>query len=274
NTALGEFALNKNTTARNNAGIGYQALYQNTTGGQNTGLGTYALRSNTSGTNNIAEGYQAGYYLTTGSNNIDIGNWGVAAEGNTIRIGTAQTATYIAGIYGTQVTGSPVYVSSTGQLGVTVSSERFKTAIAPMGSGSAKLQQLRPVTFKLKSDTKGTRQYGLIAEEVAKVYPELVIRDEKGRIDGVRYDELAPMLLNEVQQQQKAAAAQARKIAAQDQRNAVQAAEIRELKQQLVTQASQLRNTQQQITELQDLKQELHAALLKLRSKDELIGRR
>src|SRR5882762_2310803 len=150
----------------------------------------------------------------------------------------------------------------------------FKTAIAPMGSDSAKLQQLRPVTFKLKSDAKGTRQYGLIAEEVAKVYPELVIRDEKGRIDGVRYDELAPMLLNEVQRQQTAAATQARKIAAQDERSAMQAAEIRELKQQLVTLSSQLRDTQQLSTELQDLRQELHAALLELRTKDELIGRR
>jgi len=90
----------------------------------------------------------------------------------------------------------------------------------------------------------------------------------------VRYDELAPMLLNEVQQQQTAAAAQARKIAAQDQRNAVQAAELRRLKQQLVTQSSQLRNTQQQIREFQELKQELHAALLELRGKEELIGRR
>jgi hypothetical protein len=88
-----------------------------------------------------------------------------------------------------------------------------------MGPNTAKLDKLRPVTFKLKSDATGTRQYGLIAEEVAKLYPELVIRDAQGRIDRVRYDELAPMLLNEVQQQQKAAAAQA--------------AEIRDLKDQL-----------------------------------------
>jgi len=250
-----------------------QVLSSNLTGNFNTAIGELSLQANT-GSNNIAEGYLAGYYLTTGSNNIDIGNRGAAAEGNTIRIGAAQTATYIAGIYGTPVTGSPVYVSSTGQLGVVTSSERFKTAIAPMGANSAKLQQLRPVTFKLRSDAKGTRQYGLIAEEVAKVYPELVIRDEKGRIDGVRYDELAPMLLNEVQRQQTAAATQATKIAAQGELNAVQAAEIRELEQQLVTQSSQLRNVQQQITELQDLRQELHAALLELRTKDELIGRR
>jgi hypothetical protein len=129
----------------------------------------------------------------------------VAGESGTIRIGTTstQTKTSIAGIYGTSVTGSAVVVSSTGQLGVTVSSERYKTAIAPMGSDTAKLEQLRPVSFKLKSDATATRQYGLIAEEVAKVYPELVIRDQNGRIDGVRYDELAPMLLNEVQKQRR-----------------------------------------------------------------------
>ena len=122
-----------------------------------------------------------------------------------------------------------------------------------MGANTVKLGQLRPVTFHLKTDPKGALQYGLIAEEVAKVYPELVIRNDKGRIDGVRYDELAPMLLNELQQQ---------------------ATEIRALKEQLVTQSSQLRSTQQQVTELQDLKQELHAALAKLQSKDALVAQR
>jgi Chaperone of endosialidase len=153
------------------------------------------------------------------------------------------------------VTGAAVVVSSTGRLGVTVSSERFKTAIAPMGSNSGKLQQLRPVTFHLKTDPQGALQYGLIAEEVAKVYPELVIRNESGRIDGVRYDELAPILLNEAQRQQKKIVAQAQSIAAQ-------AADIRELKQQM--------------TELNDLKQELHAALFKLqpKGKEELVAQR
>jgi len=156
----------------------------------------------------------AGYNLTTGSNNIDIGNLGVAADSGTIRIGTTstQTKTFIAGIYGTSVTGSAVVVSSTGQLGVAVSSERFKTAIAPMASNSDKISQLRPVTFHLKTDPNGTLQYGLIAEEVAKVYPDLVIRDQTGRIDGVRYDELAPILVHEVQQQQQKIATQDAKI--------------------------------------------------------------
>jgi hypothetical protein len=88
-------------------------------------------------------------------------------------------------------------VTSSGQLGVLASSERYKTAITPMGENTKKLEQLRPVSFHLKTDPKGAVQYGLIAEEVDKVYPELVIRDDTGKIQGVRYDELAPMLLNE-----------------------------------------------------------------------------
>jgi len=133
---------------------------------------------------------------------------------------------------------------------VTVSSERFKTGITPMGVNSEKLQQLRPVTFHLKTDPHGALQYGLIAEEVAKVYPELVIRDQSGRIDGVRYEELAPMLLNEVQ---KRDAAQAEKNAAQDQHIAAQDAKISQLMGQLA---------------------EMHAALVKLQSKDELVAQR
>jgi hypothetical protein len=152
-----------------------------------------------------AVGTQAGYNLTTGNNNIDIGNQGVAGEGGIIGLGTGgtQTATYIAGIAGAHVTGSAVYVTATGQLGVLASADRYKTAIASMGSSSTRLQQLRPVTFKLKNDPQRTPQYGLIAEEVSKVYPELVIRGARGQIEGVRYEELAPILLNEVQQQQK-----------------------------------------------------------------------
>jgi Chaperone of endosialidase len=250
NTASGSVALALNTTGSNNTATGSSALQSNTTGYNNTASGMNALYSNTTGINNIAVGFQAGYNLTTGSNNIDIGNVGVAGESNTIRIGTKGThkATVIAGIYGTSVSGAAVVVSATGRLGVTTSSERYKTAIAPMGS-TAKLEQLRPVTFHLKTDPKGALQYGLIAEEVATVYPELVIRNEKGRIDGVRYDELAPMLLNEVQQQK--------------QKNDAQAAQILDLT--------------QQVEELKTLKQQvavLSSALQKLQAKDELVAQR
>jgi hypothetical protein len=257
--------LHFNSSGAQNSASGVNALYENRTGNYNTASGTDALFSNTSGSSNIAEGYKAGYSLTTGSNNIDIGNSGVAAESGTIRIGTTSThtAAYIAGIYGTSVTGSAVVVSSTGQLGVTVSSERFKTAIAPMGSATSKLQELRPVTFRLKTAPKGALQYGLIAEEVAKVYPDLVIRDERGRIDGVRYDELAPMLLNEMQ---KRDAAQAEKNGRQEKRIAAQDAEIRALKLQQKQFATQ--------AEVQDLKQQLQAAVLRLRAADELLAQR
>jgi hypothetical protein len=121
-------------------------------------------------------------------------------------------------------------VDSSGQLGVVVSSERFKTAIAPMDTNTAKLQQLRPVTFKLISDATGTAQYGLIAEEVAKVYPELVIRDANGRIDGVRYDELASILLNEVQHQAARIASLERKVGDVDELKQQLSAVIQELK--------------------------------------------
>jgi septal ring factor EnvC (AmiA/AmiB activator) len=140
------------------------------------------------------------------------------------------------------------------------SSERFKTAIAPMGSNTSKLEQLRPVSFTLKSDATGTRQYGLIAEEVAKVYPELVIRDEIGRIDGVRYDELAPMLLNEVQQQQ-------RKLAAQDGSIATQAGTIAAQNEHIAAQATEMRDLKTQMAELKALNQATRVALRKLQAR-------
>jgi hypothetical protein len=218
NTATGYQALYSNTSAGNNTATGHQAMYKNATGAQNAASGAFALFANTSGllntavgfsalysntvgNYNIAIGENAGYSLTTGSENIDIGNAGKAGDNHAIKIGTqgTQTSAYIAGIYGTSMTGSAVVINSSGQLGVTSSSERFKTAIAPMGIRTSKLEQLRPVTFHLRSEPQGALQYGLIAEEVDKIYPELVIRSAEGRIDGVRYDELAPMLLNEVQ---------------------------------------------------------------------------
>ncbi len=205
-----------------------------------------ALQNNTSGNFNSAFGYEALY--PTGSNNIENGNEGVAADNGVIRIGTkgSQREVFIAGIETSQITGSAVYITTAGRLGVLASSERYKTAIEPMGANAARLEQLRPVTFKLKTDAGGTLQYGLIAEEVDKVYPELVIRDEAGKIQGVRYDELAPMLLNEVQKQQQ-------RIIAQDQGAAVQDAKISQLQEPLT---------------------EMRAALMAIQSKDQLVAQR
>jgi hypothetical protein len=212
NTAVGTYALVSATTATGNNAQGYSALFNTTTGSVNTAQGYQALLNNTTGSHNVGIGYQAGLNLTTGSYNIDIANYGLSGDNATIRVGIqgTQTQTYIAGVSNAQITGSAVYVTASGQLGVLASSERYKTRVQPIGKSSEKLQQLRPVSFHLKADPVGAVQYGLIAEEVNRIYPELVIRDNDGKIQGVRYDELTPMLLNEVQQQ---------------------AAEIRELKQ-------------------------------------------
>ena len=214
NVAAGHIALEQNLTGSYNTAVGPSAINQNQTGSYNTAVGYNALGTNQGGSNNIAVGANAGYYIRGSRYNIDIGNVGNQTDVGLIRLGTLgqQTSTYIAGISGTHVVGSAVYVTSTGQLGVLASSERYKKDVEPMGGTTAKLTQLRPVTFKLKTDRSGVRQYGLIAEEVAKVYPELVIRDERGRVEGVRYEELAPMLLNELQVQRQKSEMQAEQI--------------------------------------------------------------
>jgi trimeric autotransporter adhesin len=199
NTAIGKNALYHSTTSANTI-AGYSACWACRTGGNNTGYGFKTLFSNATGSNNIALGYEAAFNVQ-GSNNIDIGNQGMSGDNGVIRIGAAstQSTTYIAGINSTTLTGSAVYVNSNGQLGVIASSERYKTEITSMDANTDKLQQLRPVTFRLKSEPRGTLQYGLIAEEVQKIYPNLVIRNSQGRIEGIRYDELTPILLKEIQ---------------------------------------------------------------------------
>jgi hypothetical protein len=182
--------------------------------------------------------------LTTGSNNIHIGNVASLAEANTIRIGTVgtHTATFIAGISGATTSGAAVFVNSSGQLGTITSSRRFKQDIADMGDTTSRLMRLRPVTFRYKpehDDGSKLRQYGLIAEEVAAVYSGLVASAPDGKAQTVRYHFLAPMLLNEVQKQQRTIEAQTAELAKQtarmaeleqDRRN--QTAEIAELKRQ------------------------------------------
>ena len=201
NTANGVSALSNNTAGGNNTANGVNAVKHNTTGHDNPADGLDALSNNSTGSNNIAVGSLAGQNLTTGNSNIDIGNAGVAAEANTTRIGTqgTQRRAFIAGISGTAVTGSPVVVNASGQLGVAASSERFKDEIKPMNNVSEAILALQPVTFRYKKtiDPDRVQQFGLVAEEVAKVNPDLVARDAEGKVYTVRYDAVNVMLLNE-----------------------------------------------------------------------------
>jgi hypothetical protein len=201
NMANGNYALFSNSSGSNNTANGFAALGSNTSASNNTANGFKALFQNTTGNNNIALGYLGGFNLTTGSNNIDIGNNGVAGEANTIRIGTVgtQNATFVAGISGTAVAGNSVVVNSNGQLGTTGSSERFKEEIKPMDQASEAILALRPVTFRYKHeiDPEGITQFGLVAEEVQKVDPDLVARDGQGKVYTVRYEAVNAMLLNE-----------------------------------------------------------------------------
>jgi hypothetical protein len=231
NTAAGYQALFQNMIGGNNTANGYQALWGNTAG-NNTAVGYQALHNNSTGANNIAVGYSAGINQYNGNSDsiyigsvgtptdtagsIQIGTQSTEATG-TITIGAAQTGgTIIAGISGgtpNALSNLPVCVDALGVLGTTgcnialtpaPSSRRFKDQIADMGDSSDKLLQLRPVTFLYKpqyDDGSHALQYGLIAEEVAKLYPEMVGYDKDGQPSGIKYQSLAPMLLNELQKQ-------------------------------------------------------------------------
>jgi hypothetical protein len=229
NTADGAYALFKNNGNQNLA-CGVSALYNNTTGHDNTAAGFQALGGNTAGINNVAIGSNAGGNLTTGSNNIVIGANvpGVAGEANTIRIGKSgvQKKTLIAGISGkTVANGVGVIINSSGQLGTVQSSARYKDDIKPMDKASEAILALKPVAFRYKKelDPEKIPQFGLIAEDVEKVNPDLVARDDEGKVMTVRYEAVNAMLLNEflkehrkVQRLEAALAAVNKRLNAQD----------------------------------------------------------
>jgi trimeric autotransporter adhesin len=238
NTAMGASALQSNTDEGQNSAYGFQALQRNLTGEGNTATGANALQSNrtahfntacgfaalqrnTTGESNIALGATAGQNLTTGNDNIDIGNAGVAGESNTIRIGKVGTHanTFIAGISGVTVAGGVgVIIDSSGHLGTVVSSERFKDEIKPMDKASEAILALKPVTFRYKHDLdpEGIPQFGLVAEQVEKVNPALVARDEQGKVYTVRYEAVNAMLLNEFLKEHGKVEEQGRKLPEQE----------------------------------------------------------
>jgi hypothetical protein len=212
NTALGLRALDTNVSGSNNTAVGAGTMNTATSGNYNTAVGLSALPELTTGSENIGIGFNAGIALTTGSNNIYVGGYaGSASESNTIRIGSGQTATYAAGISGaTSSSGIPVLINGAGRLGTATSSARFKQDISPLGESlTTRVQGLRPVRFYYAPEfDDGSRQvqYGLIAEEVAETFPELLVRDADGRPQTVRYHLLTPLLLAEVQRLEQARA--------------------------------------------------------------------
>ena len=218
NAALGHEALLANTIGAGNTAVGYRAMASMTESFNSTAVGAQALAGAT-GAGNIALGAFAGFAITTGADNIAIGNQGVAGDSGTMRLGGAQSRAFIAGVRGVTTASNnaiPVLIDGNGQLGTASSSRRFKDDIEDMGEASGGLMDLRPVTFHYKADgdPSGKRlQYGLIAEEVAAVYPGLVARSPDGQVETVMYQFLPPMLLNEVQKQQRTIETQAAEIA-------------------------------------------------------------
>jgi hypothetical protein len=244
NTATGFNALLSNITGNNNTATGASALGSNDAGDNNTAEGFQALYNST-GSNNTALGANAGSNLRTGSYNIDIGAAGLAGESNTIRIGKVgvHKIAYMQGISGATVAGGVgVIVDTKGHLGTVQSSARFKQAIRSMDKASEAILALKPVTFRYKHelDPEGVPQFGLVAEEVEKVNPHLVARDEKGQVYSVRYEAVNAMLLNEflkehrkVQQLEAAAAEQQKEMKALTASLKEQAAQIQKVSAQL-----------------------------------------
>jgi trimeric autotransporter adhesin len=199
NTAVGESAFKGNTTGNDNTGLGFQVAFHNTTGPNNTAIGFHALLNNSTGSNNIALGANAGVNLTSGSNNIDIGSAGGGGKSNTTHIGSTQTRTFVKSISGAVVAGAAVVVNASGQLGVAPSSARFKDEIRPMDKESEAILALKPVSFCYDQDIDpaGAPQFGLVAEDVEKINPDLVVHDSDGKPYTVRYEAVNAMLLNE-----------------------------------------------------------------------------
>ena len=223
NTANGAKSLLSITSGIGNTATGFDALNANRTGSRNTANGVDALGDVTSGVRNVGIGFGAGNNIATGSDNIDIGanTAGLPAENGVIRIGTSafQKKTFVAGIRGVS-TGStaaiPVFIDANGQLGTIKSSRAAKENIQAMGDISERLKTLRPVTFQYKeADEDGSKplQFGLIAEEVAEAFPELVVYDAEGKPETVSYHLLATLLLNEFQKERGIVEAQATELA-------------------------------------------------------------
>jgi endosialidase-like protein len=244
NTATGESALFFNTTGNGNTANGVQALAFNTTGNFNTGNGFGALSSNTTGSGNTADGAGALSSNTTGIGNVALGiNAGsnVTFSNNVICIGAnvdganVDNSCFIGNIFNaTSSGGTAVFINADGQLGTTTSSRRFKDDIKPMERTSETLFALKPVTFRYKKgiDPQRIPQFGLVAEDVEEVNPDLVVRDKEGKVNTVRYDAVNAMLLNEFLKEHQ-------KVEDQDLKLKEQQATIAQLRKELQTTGAQ-----------------------------------
>jgi hypothetical protein len=221
---------------------------QSSDNGPNTAVGAAALAGSTHGYNNIALGYNAGINVVTGHDNIWIGDAGGDVL-NTIAIGAnppmgagPYTQCFIAGIYGAQTFGDglPVYSFPAGQLSTLSSSRTFKDDIKPMGQASEAVLALKPVTFHYKKDTTCTPQFGLVAEEVEKVNPDLIVRDKEGKTYSVRYDAVNVMLLNEFLKEHRKVDSLEKAMAEQQKENAAMRAMLKEQAAQIQKVSAQL----------------------------------
>jgi len=218
NNAHGREALFNNTTGSQNNAMGDLAMLNNTEGSLNTAIGDDALDSNTTGGSNTAVGDEAGANITTGSNNTCVGKsagLGISTADNQVAIGVAaagpfaniSNTCFIRSIWNQPVSNGAsqrdVFVDSNNVLGEAVSSRRFKHDIQPMDNASEALLKLKPVTFKYKSDQSGTTQYGLIAEEVAEVAPNLATYGNDGKVQSIKYTQINALLLNEFLKEHK-----------------------------------------------------------------------
>ena len=274
NAAFGVVTLSANTTGSENTAVGHQALSLNLSGNNNTAVGRFTLLRIQESNENLALGHAAGIKLLGGDNNIYLMHPGPAAgvESNTIRVGTNHTRTFIAGIRGKTIGGNAVQVmiDRNGRLGTVVSSARYKKDIQDMNDASHKLLQLRPVTYRYKEpDESGANpiEYGLIAEEVSKVYPDLVAYGADGQIETVQYQKLTPMLLNEVQHMNGLLETEKHKgsilqeqLKNEQLKNQQQAQEIADLKQQ----AQKMAALEQQVSELQNQSKQIELLTLRL----------
>jgi hypothetical protein len=258
NTATGAFALYNSTSGEANTATGGVALFNNINGSFNTANGVSALASNTSGNNNTADGDQALVNSTVGSNNLALGfsaGSAVTTASNVICIGAnvaganVDNSCHIGQIFGATIAGGiPVIIDSNGRLGTVVSSKRFKDEIKLMNQASESILALKPVTFYYKSDKTDTPQFGLIAEDVEKVNPDLVVRDNEGKPYTVRYDAVNAMLLNEFLKEHNAFLEERGKVQEQG-------ATIARLEQQIETLAAGLQKVSAQLEVLNPVAQ-------------------